>query len=131
MTKLLMCVLAFMTAGQGSPVRPEQEDCAPAQPSRVWSTIVPASVKTRVEPTWPYLQNFDAHGIIILDVWIDETGEVACIKVIRPVPVFDRAAVEAVHQWKFTPATHGGRPIAVVQTISILKPPDSAPRGQR
>ena len=94
MTKLLMCVLAFMTAGQGSPVRPEQEDCAPAQPSRVWSTIVPASVKTRVEPAWPYLQNFDAHGTIILDVWIDETGEVACIKVIRPVPVFDRAAVE-------------------------------------
>jgi TonB family protein len=40
-----------------------------------------------------------------LDVWIDEWGEVACVKVTRSAPVHDRAAVEAVRRLKFAPAT--------------------------
>jgi TonB family protein len=119
MLKLLVCVLVLLTLGQ-SPLAPKREDCAPAHPARVWSPIVPASATTRVEPTWP---NVDAQGIAVLDVWIDERGDVACVKAVRAMPVLDRAAIEAVRQWKFTPASLRGRPIAVVQTVTVLKPP--------
>lgn len=84
---------------------------------------MPASVKTRVEPSGPNLYNWNAQGVVVLDVWIDERGNVACVKVIRSIPVFDRATVKAVRQWKFSPATLGGRPVAVVQTVSVRMPP--------
>ena len=92
---------------------------------------MPASVKTRVEPSGPNLFRFDAQGVVVLDVWIDERGNVACVKVVRSIPVFDKATVEAVRQWKFSPATLGGRPVAVVQTLNVRMPPPLPDRGRR
>jgi periplasmic protein TonB len=87
----------------------------------VWTTIAPAVVKTRVEPSWPYPALNDTHGTLILDVWIDESGDVACVKIVRSIPLNDQAAVDAVRQWKFAPATMRGRPIAVIQEVRVQK----------
>lgn len=130
MPRLLLGALALLVAGHGSGFPPRQRDCEPAQPARVWSTIVPASVKTRVEPSGQNLFTFNAQGTVVLDVWIDERGEVVCVKVVRSIPVFDTATVEAVRQWKFSPATLGGRPVAVVQTVSVGMPPRLPARGR-
>lgn len=92
---------------------------------------MPASVKTRVEPSGPNLFTWDAQGLVVLDVWIDERGNVACVKVVRSIPVFDKAAAEAVRQWKFSPATLGGRPVAIVQTVSVRMPPPLPAPGRR
>jgi TonB family protein len=54
-----------------------------------------------------------------LDVWIDERGDVACVKVVRSIPVDDQAAIDAVRRWKFVPAAVGGQPIAVVQEVRL------------
>jgi len=56
-----------------------------------------------------------------LDVWIDNNGDVACVKIVRSIPLNDQAAVDAVRQWKFAPATMGGRPIAVIQEVRVQK----------
>jgi periplasmic protein TonB len=87
----------------------------------VWTTVAPAVVKTRVEPSWPNPALNDTRGTIILDVWIDESGNVACVKIVRSIPLDDRAAVDAVRQWKFAPATAAGRPIAVIQEVRLQK----------
>jgi protein TonB len=65
--------------------------------------------------------NNDTHGTIILDVWIDESGNVSCVNVTRSMPINDEAAINAVRQWKFAPATVRGRPIAVVQEVQVFK----------
>jgi TonB family protein len=57
-----------------------------------------------------------------MDVWIDEAGEVKCVKVTRSIPIADTAAVAAVRQWKFTPAKLGDRPVAVVHEVGIFYP---------
>jgi TonB family protein len=87
----------------------------------VWTTIAPAVVKTQVEPSWPNPAFNDTHGTLILDVWIDESGDVACVKIVRSIPLNDQAAVDAVRRWKFAPATIGGRPIAVIQEVRVQK----------
>ena len=96
-----------------------QTDCAGS--TRVWTPIIPAVMKTRIEPSWPNPALNDTRGMLILDVWIDEKGDVACVKVVRSIPINDQAAIDAVRQWKFTPASIGGRPIAVVQEVRIPK----------
>ena len=59
-------------------------------------------------------------GCVMLAVAISATGTVDAVKVVKPLePGLDQKAVEAVQQWKFTPATKDGKPIAVQIPISI------------
>jgi TonB family protein len=121
-TDLLPAIEERGAAGQAvaSPLKPQPE--SPPEPiTRVWSTITPAVVKTRVEPSWPSPALNDTHGTIILDVWIDESGDVAYVKIVRSIPLNDPAAIDAVRRWKFTPAARRGRPIAVVQEVRLEK----------
>jgi TonB family protein len=55
---------------------------------------------------------------VVLKVVIDERGRVGDVEVMRSVGHgFDEAAVAAVRQWKFRPATRNGKPIKVVHVI--------------
>src|ERR687897_2209148 len=80
---------------------PAPENC-PTLTARVWSTVVPAVVKTQVAPKWPLEGRLDIRGVIILDAWIDEAGNVTCVKVTRSIPIYDQAAIDALREWKFT-----------------------------
>jgi len=111
-----MLIVPYQRPGVSSP-----GDCDAQPVTRVWSAITPAVVKERVEPSWPNPQFNDTHGTIILDVWIDERGNVSCIKVVLSIPINDQAAIEAVRRWKFAPATLLSQPVAVVQQVRLLK----------
>ena len=119
MTRIAVC--AFLTIVLYQPLGSSTQPDCQRQPTRAWTEINHAVVKTRVEPSWPDPFLNDTEGIIVLDVWIDEKGNVSCVKVTRGIPINDRAAVNAVRQWKFTPATLRGQPIAVVQEVRIVK----------
>jgi TonB family protein len=121
MTGHLLGILVGLMVVQLVAVPPHPDDCVSRPPTRVWSPIVPASVRTRVEPDWPFKDRNDASGTIILDVWIDERGDVACVKVVRGLALNDRAAMDAVRRWKFQPATIGATPLAVVQHVRLFK----------
>jgi protein TonB len=59
-------------------------------------------------------------GIVILEIVIDRTGEVADTRVLKGLPMgLDAAAVEAVRTWKFRPATLHGKPVAVYFTVPV------------
>jgi TonB family protein len=62
------------------------------------------------------------HGTVVLQVEIDPGGKVATthISVIRGLGLgLDEKAIEAVKQWKFTPATKNGTPITAKATIEV------------
>lgn len=115
-TMVAMLIAPYQRPGVSSP-----GDCDAKPVTRVWSAITPAVVKERVEPSWPNPQFNGIHGTTILDVWIQERGNVSCIKIVRSIPINDQAAIEAVRQWKFTPATLLSQPVAVVQEVRLLK----------
>ncbi|HUP64691.1 MAG TPA: M56 family metallopeptidase [Thermoanaerobaculia bacterium] len=59
-------------------------------------------------------------GLVILQILIDEQGKVAGAEVLKGLPFgLSEAALEAVKQWTFEPATKDGVPVPVAMTITI------------
>jgi protein TonB len=44
---------------------------------------------------------------------------VADTRVVRSIPLLDRAAIDAVRQWEFTPTLLNGVPTRVVMTVTV------------
>jgi len=59
-------------------------------------------------------------GTVVLQATIDRNGDVTDTKVLKPLPMgLAEAAVSAVEQWKFKPATLNGRPVAVYYSLTV------------
>lgn len=59
-----------------------------------------------------YPSNALATGTVVLSLRIDKSGNATQVKVVHGVPPLTDAAMTAVRQWGFQPATFGGRPVA-------------------
>ena len=78
MLKLLLLVLAVTGHQATAP-----DDCMPRVGTRVWTSVAPPVVITRVAPHWTPTELYpSARGVILLDVGIDERGDVRCVKVV-------------------------------------------------
>ena len=82
--------------------------------------LIPAS---KVEPVYPDAARAAAvEGTVILDAIIDTAGTTCVNKVVSqtaPGWGFDAAAVEAVEQWRYDPATMSGQPVAIGFTVFV------------
>ncbi len=59
-------------------------------------------------------------GVVIVEAIIDEQGDVTSTRVLKGLPLgLDKAAVEAVRQWKFKPAMAYGKPVKVYYTLTV------------
>jgi len=59
-------------------------------------------------------------GTVIVQATIDESGNVRDVRVLKGLQMgLDRSAVDAVSQWRFTPATLNGRALKVLYTLTI------------
>jgi protein TonB len=91
-----------------------------APPVRLHSGMK-APVKTiDIAPTYPAIAR-SAHiqGVVILEAVLDAAGRVQSVSVLRSIPLLDQAAVDAVRQWRFTPALLNGEAVPVVMTVTV------------
>jgi protein TonB len=59
-------------------------------------------------------------GVVIVQAIIDKQGNVTNIKVLKGLPMgLEEAAVEAMKQWKFKPATLNGKPVTVYYNLTV------------
>ncbi|HEX3557135.1 MAG TPA: energy transducer TonB [Thermoanaerobaculia bacterium] len=59
-------------------------------------------------------------GTVIVEAVIDEQGRVTNERLIRGLPMgLDRAALEAIQEWRFKPALLDGRPVKVYFTLTV------------
>jgi len=58
-------------------------------------------------------------GTVEVEILIDSTGRVAKARVVRSIPMLDRAALDTVYQWVFAPAIKNGRPVATVASAPV------------
>ena len=73
-----------------------------------------------VAPVYPALAQVGRiEGIVILDAVINVRGEVERLRVLRSIPLLDRAAVDAVQRWRYTPTLLNGVPVPVLLTITV------------
>jgi TonB family protein len=90
-------------------------------PLRVGGNVKAPVVINRVEPIFPALaKRAGISGIVILEVIIDRTGVVKDARVLKPLPFgLDQAALDAVKQWTFRPATFHGNAVDVIFNLTI------------
>jgi len=62
-------------------------------------------------------------GFVVLDALITETGKVQGVEVRRDVACFTVVAVQAVKNWKFSPATFVGKAIASRMPVAVTFDP--------
>ena len=58
-------------------------------------------------------------GAVVLQATVGEDGKVRNIKVIKSIPLLDQAAIDALSQWVYAPATRNGVAVAVEITVTI------------
>jgi TonB family protein len=87
---------------------------------RVGGNVRPPVKLVDVPPVRPEMaERANTRGIVILEVIIDVDGAVKEARVLRSVPIFDTAALEAVRQWRYEPTMIDGRPVPVIMTVSV------------
>ena len=92
----------------------------PTKPMRVGGVISAPQKIRHVAPIYPAIaQASGVQGIVILDAVIGEDGRVRNLRVLRSIHLLDRAAVDAVRQWQFTPPLLNGEPVPVVMTVTV------------
>lgn len=73
-----------------------------------------------VKPVYPEdAKNAGIQGIVILETIIGTDGSVQEAKILRGVPQLDKAALDAVIQWRYTPTLLNGEPVEVVMTVTV------------
>lgn len=108
------------------PGGPDSSDCCgpgqarlPAMGDYVYVETLPEAL-VRVPPTYPQ-EAIDAgvQGTVLLQALVCASGQLIDVRVQQSVPLLDAAAVDAVRQWFFLPATNAGQPLAVWVAIPI------------
>lgn len=102
------------------PAPPAPPIAAPPQPVRPGGNIkAPAKIR-HVAPVYPRIaQDARVEGEVILEATIGTDGRVKDVRVLRSKPLLDRAAIDAVMEWRFTPTLLNGAPVPVLLTVRV------------
>ena len=93
---------------------------AQVAPIRVGGDIKEPKKITHVPPVYPEIaQAAGIQGVVIIETLIGEDGAVREATVLRPVPMLDQAAIDAVLRWKYTPTLLNGQPVPVIMTVTV------------
>jgi TonB family protein len=106
---LLLLAASFALAQEATP------------PLRVGGDVKAPEIVSRFDP--PYTEEARKQrvsGIVIIEAAIDKTGSVTDAHVLKGLPYgLEEAAVAAVKQWMFKPATLNGKPVDVLFNVVV------------
>jgi protein TonB len=73
-----------------------------------------------VAPVYPQMaRNQRLSGDVKIDAVIGENGHVSSMKVISGPALLHQAAMDALRQWKYQPATLNGQPMSMHLTVTV------------
>jgi len=108
-----MAMAAALAVGYVSPA-------AAQAPVRVGGDIKEPRRTYDVKPVYPAIaQQAGIEGIVIIEAIIGVDGSVEEARILRPVPLLDQAALDAVTQWRYAPTLLNGQPVRVVMTVTV------------
>jgi protein TonB len=92
----------------------------PLPPVRIGGQIRPPTLIRRVEPVYPdFAVQAHVTGVVILEATVNERGEVVDVVVLRSIKLLDKAAIDAVKQWRYSPVLLNGTPRSFVLTVTL------------
>ena len=90
-------------------------------PIRVGWNVQEVKLTKRIEPVYPELaKRARVSGFVILQVTVDEEGNVSQINMLRGHPLFDDSAVQAVREWKYSPTLLNGKLVPVIAIVPVI-----------
>jgi len=96
----------------------EKQPAAPAAP--VGGEVKSARIISSVPPAYPALaKSQHISGDVRIDALIDETGRVTTMKVVAGPTLLQQAAMDALRQWKYQPATLGGKAVPMHLAVTL------------
>jgi TonB family protein len=92
----------------------------PAAPVPIGGEVKPVQLLSSVPPVYPQLARTQRiSGDVKIDALIDEHGRVTGMKVVTGPVMLHQAAMDALRQWKYRPATLNGEPVSMHLTVTI------------
>jgi TonB family protein len=91
--------------------------CASTSEAKKPAHFVPASVSKAGDIPYP-ANSLDA-GVVTLSVYVEKTGQVLGVTILRDISSVSGPAAAAVRSWTYIPATLDGKPVASTLTINI------------
>jgi periplasmic protein TonB len=105
--------------GIGAPQPPPPPQPAPQTPVRLSAYEMPRKIND-VAPLYPELaQRARVEGVVIIEAVIAVDGTVRDARVLRSVALLDRAAIDAVKQWRYAPTRLNGVAVPVIVTVTV------------
>ena len=93
----------------------------PSGPIYVTGDVTKPAKINEVKPQYTEIaRKARIQGVVILQATIDKNGDITDVKVLKGLHMgLSEAAVTAVKQWKFKPATLNGKPVAVYYNLTV------------
>jgi protein TonB len=97
-----------------------KQPVAPAVPLPVGGDVVQAKLISSVPPAYPPLaKSQHISGNVLVDALIDANGRVTTMKIVSGPALLHQAAMDALKQWKYRPATLDGKPTPMHLAVTI------------
>jgi TonB family protein len=97
-----------------------KQPSAPVAPLPIGGDVKQAELISKVSPVYPAMaKNQHISGNVLVDALIDANGKVTTMKVVSGPTLLHQAAMDALKQWKYQPATLDGKPVAMHLTVTL------------
>jgi TonB family protein len=129
--KSLIAAALLVLLSQAVPAFPQEKARAEGPPYRVGGGVTRPEIISSVKPIYTELaRRSRVTGVVIVEAVIDEKGNVTDVRVLKGLPMgLSEAAVDAIQNWKFKPATLEGRPVQVYYVLTVNFQVDDTPFG--
>lgn len=110
-----------MGEGDGAGIGPGSGGGTGGGPYRPGSGIDPPSVLREVKPAYTDQgRRQGVEGDVVLEIVVRRDGSVGEVKILRRLGAgLDQKAIDAVRQWRFSPARRQGAPVDVVVEVAV------------
>ena len=96
------------------------QPAAPAAPVAVGGDVKQAKLMSSAPPVYPAMAKAQhVSGAVTIDALIDVNGRVTTMKVISGPTLLQQAAMDALKQWKYEPATLDGKAVPMHLTVTL------------
>jgi TonB family protein len=109
-----------IASGSGSQSTNPAVQAPRIEPVRVGGQVQESKIIYKVDPVYPPLaKQARVEAVVMLEVNVNEQGEVASVRVLRSHPLLEQAAIDAVKQWRYQPTVLNGQLVPVVATVTV------------
>jgi len=88
---------------------------------RVGGNVAAAKLVHQVQPVYPQIaKTAHVQGTVLLHAIIAKDGTIQELQYVSGPPLLMRAAMDAVHEWRYSPTLLNGEPVEVDTTIQVV-----------